>query len=207
MVKQEILSFSTGDFMRHMLFKTLLLAWLWLILAPSATAKGSPDKITIMGHQLAGSIEITDPELLQGFDPWNGQFLDRNQSTIMEEPQIDQSYDVFFYLKDKDGQFRMFYAFQYYPDPSDGRGYIYLPQEGEESHLMNGQTILRASGWHYASAEWDTLMRQALRTEGLSRTTSRSGILGDQITSSVWITVLVFISFVSVAAVWIFRRS
>jgi hypothetical protein len=192
--------------MKRVLFKTLLLAWLGLILAPLAVAKGSPDKIIIMGPQLTEPFEITDPEILKGFDPWNGQFLDRTQDTIREGQHNDQPYDVFFYLKDKDGQFRMFYAFQYTPAPSDGQGYIYLPQEGEEWHLMNGQTILRASGWHYASAEWDTLMRRVLTTEGLSRTTSRAGIPSDQITSSVWITVLVFISLVSVAAVRIFRR-
>lgn len=192
--------------MKRVFFKTLLLAWLWLILVPLAMAKGSPDKITITGAHLTRPIEITDPEILQGFDPWNGQFLDRHSGTITEEPQIDQPYDIFFYLKDEDGQVRMLYAFQYYPDPSDGRGYIYLPQEGEEWHLTNGQTILRASGWHYTSAEWDTLMQQVLKAEGLSRTTSRSRILANQLNASIWIIGLVYIALLSVVAVWLFRR-
>jgi len=193
--------------MKRVLFKTSLLVCLWLILAPLAAVKGSPDKITIMRTQLAEAIEIIDPEILQRFDPWNGQFLDQNQNTVTEEPQTDQSYNIFFYLKDKDGQLRMFYAFQYYLDPSNGQGYIYLPQEGEEWHLMNGQTILRASGWHYASAEWDALMLQVLITEEPSRITFSSVFPGNQITSGVWITVLVLISLASVVFVWIFCRS
>ena len=154
--------------MKRMLFLTLFITLTSLLLVPLAFAKGSPDKITIWSPSLTKPIEITDPETLKEFDPWSGQFLDRSLSPIVEEPQIEQTYYVFFYFRDRDGEFREFYTFQYAPNSAGRRGFIYLPREGEPWRLMNSQTIARANGWHYTSEEWDMLMQSLLEGDRVS---------------------------------------
>ena len=151
--------------MKQILSLTLLMILTSLMLVSLVFAKGSPDKITIWGPPLAEPIQITNPETLNGFDPWNGQFLDRSLGTIAEEPRVQDIYNVIFYVRNNNEEIRIFYAFRYSPNPSGGQGFIYLPGEGEPWHLMNGQTIVRTSGWHYASREWDTLIQQMLEKD------------------------------------------
>jgi hypothetical protein len=156
--------------MKRMLFLTLFITLTSFLLVPLAFAKDSPDKITIWGPSMTQPIEIIDPETLKGFDPWNGQFLDRSLGPIVEEPQIKQTYHVFFYFRERDGEFREFYTFQYAPESAGRQGFIYLPREGEPWRLMNSQTIARANGWHYASEEWDILMQSLLESGRVSPT-------------------------------------
>lgn len=168
---------------------------------PLAFAKGSPDKIILWGPSLGEPIEITNPEVLKGFDPWNGQYLDRNLGTITEEPRVEQTYDVIFYFQESNGKTRIFYVFQYFPNPTGGQGFIYLPREGEPWHRMNGQTIIRVSGWHYASAEWDTLMQQMLENHQVSLTGS---LITDGLRVALPIIIITLIG--SAVIIWVFRR-
>jgi hypothetical protein len=185
--------------MKRMLFLTLFIILTSFLIVPFAFAKGSPDKITIWGPSLAQPIEITNPETLKGFDPWNGQFLDRSLGSIAEEPQIEQTYHVFFSFRDRDGGFREFYTFQYAPNSAGRRGFIYLPREGEPWRLKNSQTIARANGWHYASEEWDVLMQSLLESESVSPTRSMT-------TWNTQIAVSTII-LISAATIWLLRRS
>jgi hypothetical protein len=154
--------------MKRTLFLTIFLILTSLIFVSLAFAKGSPDKIIIWGPSLAKPIEITDPKTLKGFDPWNGQFLDRSSGVIEDEPRPQEIYTVVFDLGNNNLEKRSFYVFQYSPGPSGGQGFIYLSREGEPWHLINGQTIIRASGWHYASAEWDVLVHDTLEKDRVS---------------------------------------
>jgi hypothetical protein len=185
--------------MKRISFLTLFLVLTSLILVPLAFAKGSPDKITIWGPALAEPIEITDPKVLKWFDPWNGQFLDQNLGTITEELRVEQTYYVFFYFRDRDGEFREFYTFQYAPNSAGRRGFIYLPKEGEPWRLMNSQTIARANSWHYASEEWDMLMQQMLENPQASPTASL-------ITDNLRITLLIITLLGGAVMIWVFRR-
>src|SRR5919109_974404 len=129
--------------MKRILSLPLLIILTSLILVSLVSAKGSPDKITIWGPPLAEPIQITNPETLNGFDPWNGQFLDERLGTIAEEPRVQDIYNVVFYLRNNNGEIHIFYVFQYSPNPSGEQGFIYLPGEGEPWHVINGQTIIR----------------------------------------------------------------
>jgi len=151
--------------MKKTLFLTFLLILTSLILVPFAVAKGSPDKITIWGPSLGEPIQITNPETLKAFDPWNGQFLDQSPGTIAEEPRTQDIYTVVFDLGTNTREAHVFYVFQYAPNSSSGQGFIYLPREGEPWHVRNGQTILRDSGWQHASAEWEALMQHTLEKD------------------------------------------
>ncbi len=151
--------------------KALLCIWSLLALFTSVSivyGKGTTDKISITGMGLARPLEITNPSLLEGFSPWDGQFIDRDRGVrgrLAEKPIVSSTYDVFFYIKDNGNESRMIYAFHYAIDSSEAQGYIYLPTEGEDWHMMNSQTIARPSGWYYASHEWDKLVMQAFENE------------------------------------------
>jgi hypothetical protein len=185
--------------MKRTLFLISLLTLTLFLLVPFAFAKDSPDRITIWGPSLSKPIEIIDPQILKGFDPWNGQFLDKSSVIVAQEPQIEQTYYIFFYFRDKDGEFREFYTFQYAPNSADRQGFIYLPREGEPWYRVNGQTILRDSGWHYASKEWDALMKQTLENNKVS---SR----GSGFSKSLQV-VPIIMAIGGTAAIWLLRRS
>ena len=145
------------------LFTLLVLALLTSVSV--AYAKGSTDKISILGTGLAHPLEITTLNILDRFDPWDGQFFDRtrgNWGRLAEEPAVAQTYNVFFYIKDNENESKMIYSFRYAFSSSDTQGYIYIPTEGENWYTINTFTIARPSGWYYANHKWDTLIRQAL---------------------------------------------
>lgn len=185
--------------MKRALFLTIFLLLTSLILVSLAFAKGSPDKIIIWGPSLAKPIEITDPKTLKGFDPWNGQFLDRSSSFIEEEPRLQEIYTVVFDLGNNNLEKRSFYVFQYSPGPSGEQGFIYLPREGEPWHLTNGQTILRESGWLYASAEWDALMQYTLEKD-------REAPKAATISGELQIALPILMVLGSAATIWYLRR-
>ncbi len=187
----------------------LSISFLLLILfifVPLAFAKGSPDKITITGPGLAAPIEITNPEILSQFNPWDGYFLDKDRTIVTEKPQDDALYEVLFYFREKSGEFHLFYAFYYSPAPSGKRGAIYLPQENEKWYVMNNETIARRSGWLYASPEWDTSMQHLLKDQQTSSSTSISVIANNPIAQIIGGSVLAIILLVSTVALWLLRR-
>lgn len=170
--------------------------------APLAFAKGSPDKITITSPGLASPIEITDPEILNQFNPYDGQFLEKDRRYVTGTSQVDALYEVLFYYRDTGGEFRMFYAFYYSPDPSGMQGHVYLPQEKEEWNVMNNQTIARREGWLYASAEWDSLMTHLLKDQQASPPRFVSAVVTQIIEGSALVIILI----VSTVTLWLLWR-
>ncbi len=146
----------------------------------SAYGKALPGKVTIDGPGLAVPIEITDPAVLEGFDPWLGGFIDWEAGRVDEPPIAGESYELLFYMDVEDGVGQLvIYGFHFQPDPRGERGYIYLPGPGEPWYEVNIGTIIRDEGsWHYASLGWDSLMRSLLEKEGAWPGSTEEGIAG-----------------------------
>ena len=134
-----------------------------------AFAKGSTDKITVSGPGLTTPIEITDPQILQQFNPWGDNFFDLKKGllAISMPPEINRLYQITFYLKQPDGTFSIQYAFQYAPSQP---GYIYLPGKNDELFKLNTLNVRDAfdGHWIYASQDWDRLMQRQLANHGVS---------------------------------------
>ncbi len=173
------------------------------ISVPLASAKGLPDKITITGPGLVSPIEITNPEILRQFNPWDGYFLDKERAIVTETPQGHALYEVLFYVRETSGEFHLFYALNYSPALSGARGTIYLPQENEKWYVMNNETIARKSGWLYASPEWDSLMQHLLRNQPASSSTPISATANNPITQINGSFVLAIILIISSVALWL----
>lgn len=138
--------------------------------APLAYGKGSPALIVISGGGLTQPVEVTDPALLQAFDPFVGQFADWQQKLLAEPPCFRRSFEVLFYMKwpgrssplDR-GDLKMIYATRYC---STGQsGYVYLPGRHESHYRENISTIIRGDEdgkWHPATPAWDSLLSNAV---------------------------------------------
>ena len=146
---------------RTILFLTITSLFLW---AGPASAKGGADKITIVHPDLAEAIEVIDPQILESFSPWAGQFIDADKP-LVEPPYVGLRlpYQVYFHHEQDSGELKINYMFYYYPDPSGDRGYIYLPGYGEPFYRVNIGTIIRAEAdgrWHEAAPVFERKFRQ-----------------------------------------------
>ena len=150
--------------------KTLCLVVLGILsIIPTivALAKEPADKISISGPGLTKPIEITDPQILQQFSPWDSNFFDLRRGIIADPPLSDQLYQVLFFFYNTGGTLQAQYAFQYAPGQP---GTIYLP--GKNDQLFKLNTIILRDGldghWITASQEWDDLMQRLLEGDGTS---------------------------------------
>lgn len=126
-----------------------------------ASAKGPTVKITITGGHLTAPLEVTDSRVLSSAGPWDGRFMDGSGGVTTPPQGGPQPYEVSFYVK-LNGDIRMAYVVYYRPSPLPGQGYIYLPGRGERWYRLNVSTILRTGHdgkWHYASREWEALIK------------------------------------------------
>jgi hypothetical protein len=132
-----------------------------LITTSVALAKESADKISISGPGLSEPIEITDPKILNQFNPYASNFLDLRRGVLAEPPKNEQLYQVLFYFYNTGGTLEARYAFQY---ALGQNGPIYLPGKNDELYKLN--SILLREGfdghWITASSEWDDLMQRLL---------------------------------------------
>src|SRR5271169_44121 len=142
---------------------TALVATLLILAAisRSAWAKSPTAKITISGGTLTSVIEVTDPRILGISNVWYGQFLDGSQGVVKEPPAGLRRYEVWFYIKFSDNDVRRRYVLYYSPNPSAGKGYIYLPGKGETWYSLNVSALLRDGQdgkRNYASPAWEDLI-------------------------------------------------
>jgi hypothetical protein len=163
---------------------------------PRAYSKGPVDLIVISGGGLSQPIEITDPSPLKAFNPWMGQFADWQAKPLADAPCSRVSFEVFFYLKwpgrfssmDR-GDLKMIYATRYC---STGlAGYVYLPGPGQRYFGENNGTIIRreADGkWHPATADWDSVMSDAVAISDQQRSPDMMVISGGELKEPVEIT-------------------
>jgi hypothetical protein len=132
------------------------------------SAKSETVKMTITGRELPKPVEITDKSILAAFNIWSGpgNFKIENGvrtpivndgsilwslGAVPEPPKGMPHYDVSFY-----GQFpeeRLMYVLKYLYDPSEKKGYVYLPGKGEEWYEVNVHSIYRGveGQWFRAS--------------------------------------------------------
>jgi hypothetical protein len=161
-----------------------------LILIPLLLlAKGSTLKITIEGSALSSPIEINDELVLEKFQVWAGagtQSMDVKtrvttqltegfivdwgkgpvgERVILGLPQYKVSFHVIH--QDRPTSYVVFYAF----DPATGKGYVYLPGEGETYFSSNVYLIWRRveGKWLNATSAWTDFARPVIeraKTEG-----------------------------------------
>ncbi|HBY97608.1 MAG: hypothetical protein M5U01_14270 [Ardenticatenaceae bacterium] len=191
--------------MKHLAGLCAVIVLLLVSIAP-ALAKESPDKVTITGPGLASPIEITDPDIVEDFNPWKGQFIDWARGRVTDIPPVDPRYEVLIHVKGNDGRFQVIYAFEYAPNPSSAPGYIYLPDRDDTRYDLNARTILRPTGWQYASADSDSVISRILKeyaTVPASRARAPHSI---EILKNPWAVALAFAVTAAGAAAWLIRR-
>jgi len=155
---------------------------LLIMLGASAlvTAKGITTRVRITGATLAQPVELTQPDVLQGFNVWSGPgtFLNDVEATegfivdwaagVTEPPLTGESFDVSFYIMDANRtasreQERLAYVVRFRM-AANGRGYVYLPGPGDEFYGLNVASILRGGEgkWFHSTREWDQTVRQRI---------------------------------------------
>lgn len=139
-----------------------------LVLAVSVGAKGPADMIVVEGPGLPAPVEITDPTILNRFDPWGGQFIGPG-GPLAESPIVGEPYQVQFYLRNNRGELVLRYVFYYYINPTGGRGYTYLPGGDDPYYITNAGTISRGSPdgqWNNVNPVWDKVIHDLLEEHG-----------------------------------------
>lgn len=147
--------------MKRTLFNAALVFGVAIAASGSVSAKGPTVKITIAGGDLARPLELADAAALRDFDVWSGHFIDWAAGAPPEPASSVRPYEVSFYAKGNSGA-RLVYVVNYCPNPSAGRGSIYLPGRGDQWYSLNISTIWRGGRdgkWHHASHAWDDLIR------------------------------------------------
>lgn len=141
-----------------------------IVFPVSANAKGLTDKISIIGPGVGSPIEIENPEVLDYFNPWRGNFIGVGGPLVAPPPpNIKDPYIVKFFVENDKGELILRYVFYYYLNPSGGTGYIYLPGPGEPYYRINTGTIMRGASdgrWHNALPAWDDVMADTIQESG-----------------------------------------
>jgi len=127
-------------------------------IAEPAYGKPATAKLRITGGHLTRPLEVTDPEVLRGFSVWHG-YMESSRRVTTAPTGDYRSYEVWFYVKFSDNDVRMAFVLYYHPSSAGEKGYIYLPRRGEKWHELNASTIQLATGWFYASREWDARIK------------------------------------------------
>jgi hypothetical protein len=149
-------------------------------LSTVTSAKGETTKITISGATLANPIEITDANVVKGFQVWTGPgtkvcvggsgncvegtdgfIVDWRSGAVAQRPNGLPHYEVSFYVTDtrfpgQPGPEHLAYVVAYEYDPAASQGYVYLPGKGEQWYSLNSASIYRGreGHWFRAARTW-----------------------------------------------------
>ena len=126
-----------------------------MILAGTAVAKGGVEQITVTGPGLDHPIEISDPQVLDRFNPWGGlhQFLgERLEENVVDTHALEGPYEVRFF----EGVQEWGYEFSYYTAEGHEASYILLPEPPES------QGFVHPAGWYRSSDAWSEVMSEQL---------------------------------------------
>jgi len=133
----------------------------------------TPDMVMIAGGELQHPIEITDPELLRTFDPWEGNFVDWKKPAAVGH--CSWEYEIFYYKKGIEvatpydrGDLKMIYGLRYCLDADGGPGYTHLADENDRFGPENMQTVYdgKARGkWHPSTAIWNRFIRDEIAAQ------------------------------------------
>ncbi|HKP54159.1 MAG TPA: hypothetical protein VJ183_16090 [Chloroflexia bacterium] len=135
--------------------KSLLGALVMLLLTASvalAWPEGPPDKVSINGPGIKGTIVIADKNSLEGLGP--EQFMDFSKS-VTAVPQNSTPYEVVRYIKGF-GASGTFDRLHYYPGQGGSAGRIYYVEAiGYGPSHVEGK-------WFYATPQGDAAMKKLL---------------------------------------------
>lgn len=143
-------------------YLTMIAAVVFVALATvPAFAKGPPSKATISGPGLPGTVEITDPALLNALSFFQFENVNENNRHGIAAPaHPGAAYLITRYVENPDRSFRPWDELHYYP--ADNRGYVFL--DG-----LIGDSYTEFDGrWYQASPEGDAAMKQLLAQHGVS---------------------------------------
>lgn len=122
-----------------------------LLSANLALAKGPWGKVVISGHGLPGVVEITDPQVLEGFSLPN--FQDLSLGAIPTPEVVGGGYEMLRGWDNDQGVFTPFDRVHYYADPSGGPGYLYY------DGLVNGGSEFDHN-WYRVTPEGESAIQQ-----------------------------------------------
>jgi hypothetical protein len=169
--------FVAGGAIKRIFLTAPIVATLIAFAIPTAAfAKAPTVRITISGGRLARTIAITDPRVLKWSDVYAGNFLDTTRAVRERVTTERPRYEITYYIAEATpGLFhlswlhhtkaRKVYVVYYQPDVAEGRGYVYLPGNGEPLHDFNNGTIIRPGldgKWVAAASPWDALINSAI---------------------------------------------
>ena len=148
---------------------------LLLLFAQTVDAKGKTSMIEVSGKSLSSTIAISDANIIDKFNIWNGpgvstrslgipdppayldpdktqgRFIDWPKGMVATTPEPLLRFDVAFYIEGfgKSKSYRIVYAF----DPGERNGYVYLPACCTDLivHGVEGN-------WFHATSLWNELM-------------------------------------------------
>jgi hypothetical protein len=138
-----------GKLMTPLRWLPPLLLLLFVCLSVSLAAKGPTTRIVIRAAGSSSSAHITDAATLEHFVVWSGPgvtvsgqaqsegfIIDWPAGVVTERPEGLPRYEVSFYVTHASGPpaaepEQLAYVVAYEPDPTGGRGYVYLPGKGE----------------------------------------------------------------------------
>jgi hypothetical protein len=138
------------------------------------------DMILVSGGELKHPVQITDPELLRQFDPWNGDFVDWDH---VSGGRLGWEYEILYFKKriepstpyDRDG-LTMIYGFRYCMDEDGGPGSVHLAGRNDKFGPENVRIIwdgTQAGRWHPATPSWHSFIEQTVAAQEHSSVTSR----------------------------------
>jgi hypothetical protein len=144
----------------------------WNSLMGDAAATSEPqraaDMILISGGELKHPVEITDPELLQQFDPWTAGFVDWERP--ISGGDLGWEYEIVYFKRgvesttpyDRDGM-TMIYGMRYCIDKDGGPGSVFLAGRSDKFGPENVRTVWDGSyagRWNRSTAAWHSLIER-----------------------------------------------
>lgn len=148
-----------------------------LLLVAGVTSAAAPhtEKIAVKGASLAEPIEIAAGRAkeyrvwagpgvtVNGVEETEGFIIDWQRGSVAERPAGWARYEVSFFAPFRSRTSHVVYAVTYTLDPATGKGFVFLPGDGDSRYPMNSATMLHGRGlegnWFHAIGSWDKLIQ------------------------------------------------
>lgn len=132
------------------------------------------DKIVISGGELQHSVEITDPDLLDKFDPWTGIFADWKIPARMGP--CNWEYEIKYFKRgadfkeqrrpptsDDETGFALIYGLRYCMGNAGEPGYVHLAGYTDKFWEQNVHAVwdgTQAGKWHASTPQWKDFIQR-----------------------------------------------
>ena len=121
--------------------------------------------LTITGSKLSEPLLISDPAVLDYFEPRRGQFIDWQRGLVHDTPSLHDAYEVYFRGTNQTPD-QVRYCLYYRPSDSQYDAAVYLPGAHDKCYRQNTHTVVRPrkdGNWHYASSAWTDFWRSTFQ--------------------------------------------